>query len=73
MTATRAKEIPKFAVLAAGAVGGVVVLEAAHTSDPPLDATMALFKAVVQGGTGPVPSGLLVACGDRAPFFQPDP
>ncbi len=58
VTATRAKEIAKFAVLAAEAAGGVMDLEAAHTSDPALDAAMVLLKTVVQVGAGPVPDGL---------------
>ena len=45
-------------MLATEAVRSVMALEAAHTSDPALDATMVLFKAVVQVGTRPVPDGL---------------
>ena len=55
VTASETKEISEFAVLAAEAVGGTVALEAAHASDPALDAAMVLFKAVVQVGAGTVP------------------
>ena len=40
MTATRAKEVAEFAVLAAEAAGRVVALEAAHAADPALDAAV---------------------------------
>ncbi len=44
-------------MLATEAAGSLMALEAAHTSDPALDAAMVLFKAVVQVGTRPVPDG----------------
>ena len=55
MTTAGTKEISEFAVLPAEAVGGIVTLEAAHTSDPALDAAVVLLKAVVQVGAGAVP------------------
>ena len=58
MTTAGTKETSEFAVLLAEAVGGIVALEAAHTSDPALDAAMILFETVVQVGAGPVPDGL---------------
>ena len=48
VTASRAEEVAEFAVLFAEAVGGVMAREAAHTSDPALDAAMVLLKAVVK-------------------------
>ena len=45
-------------MLPAEAVGGVVALEAAHASDPALDAPMVLFQAVAQVGVGAVLDGL---------------
>ena len=48
----------KFTMLAAEPRRGIVALEAAHTSDPTLDATIVLFEAVVQVGAGPVSNGL---------------
>ena len=52
-------------MLATEAVRSVMALEAAHTSDPALDATMVLFKAVVQVGTRPVPDGFAQHASDR--------
>ncbi|MGI4801842.1 MAG: hypothetical protein ACRYG8_48995 [Janthinobacterium lividum] len=48
MTATRAEEITEFAMLAAEPGGRVMVLEAAHTSDPALDAAMVLLETAIQ-------------------------
>ena len=50
VTAARAKEVATFAMLATEAVGGVMALEAAHASDPALDAAMVLLEAVVEVG-----------------------
>jgi hypothetical protein len=58
VTATRAKKIAEFAVFSTEALGGIVAFEASHTSDPAFNATMVLFKTIVQVGTGPMPHGL---------------
>ena len=58
VTATGTEEISEFTVLAAEAVGGLMTLEAAHTSVPALDAAMIPFEAVVQGSAGPMSDGL---------------
>ena len=63
--ASGAEEISEFAVLPAEAVGGVVALEAAHTSDPALDAAMVLLEAIVQVGAGAVPDRLAQHAADR--------
>jgi hypothetical protein len=47
VTAARTEEIAKFVVFTTEAAGRVVALKAAHTSDPPFDAPMVLFKAVI--------------------------
>ncbi len=65
VTAARTEEIAKFAVLPAEAMGGVVALEAAHTSDPALDAAMVLLKAVVEVGAGAVADRLAQHAADR--------
>ena len=65
VTATRAEKIAEFTMLAAEAAGGVMILEAAHTSDPALDAAMVLFKAIVQVGTRPVPDFVAQHTADR--------
>ena len=56
---TGTEKVAKLAMLATEAVGGVLVLEAAHSSDPSLDAAMVLFKAIVHVGIGPVPTVFL--------------
>jgi hypothetical protein len=43
-----AEEVTKFIVLSAEPVGRVMLLEAAHTSDPSFDPAMVLFKSIVQ-------------------------
>lgn len=65
MTAAWTKEIRKITILAAKALGRVMILAAAHASDPALDATMNLFKMVVQVGVGPVPDALPQHAVDR--------
>jgi hypothetical protein len=57
VTTAGTKEISEFAVFPAKALGSVMALEAAHTSDPAFDAAMVLLKAVIlsigaEGGTG---------------------
>ena len=47
LTATRAKEIAEFTMLAAEAAGRVMILEAAHTLDTALDAAVILLEPVV--------------------------
>jgi hypothetical protein len=42
-------------MLATEAASGIMALEAAHTSDPACDATMILFKTIVEVCAGPVP------------------
>ena len=49
-----AEEVAKFVVLAAEPVGRVMLLEAAHTSDPSLDPAMVLFESIIQIDTRPV-------------------
>ena len=61
VTATRAEEVAEFAVLAAEAVGRIMVLEAAHVSDPPFDAAMVLLETVVQVGASPVADPLVLS------------
>ena len=56
MTATGAKKIAEFTVFSAEALGGIVALEASHTSDPALDAAMVLFKTIVHGTMRPHPT-----------------
>ena len=58
VTVSETEEVAAFAALAAEALGRLTALEAAHTSDPALDAAMVLFEAVVQVGAGAVPDGL---------------
>jgi hypothetical protein len=41
-------------VLSADSVSGVMLLEAAHTSDPSFDLAMVLFKPIIQVGARPV-------------------
>ena len=55
VTTAWTKKIAEFAMLATEAAGGVVALEASHTSDPALDAAVVLFQTIVQVGAGPVP------------------
>jgi hypothetical protein len=47
MAGSAAEEVAEFVMLAAKPVCRVMCLEAAHTSDPPFDPTMVLFKSVV--------------------------
>ena len=49
-----AEEVAEFVMLAAEPVGRVMLLEAAHTSDPSLDPTMVLFKSIIQIDARPV-------------------
>jgi hypothetical protein len=48
VTRAAAEEIAEFIILAAESVCRVMLLEAAHTSDPPFDPAMVLFKSIVQ-------------------------
>jgi hypothetical protein len=57
-SAQRAASYAFFAVFSTEALGGIMALEASHTSDPALDTAMVLFKTIVQVGTGPMPHGL---------------
>ena len=66
VTATGTEKVAEFAVLPAEAVGRIVALEAAHTSDPTLDAAMVLLEPVVQVGAGPMPDGLAEHGADRS-------
>jgi hypothetical protein len=54
VTGSAAEEVAEFVMLAAEAVGGVTLLEAAHTSDPPLDPATVLFKSIIQIDARPV-------------------
>jgi len=47
-------EVVEFVMLTAEPVGRVMFLETAHTSDPPLDPAMVLFKPIVQIDARPV-------------------
>jgi hypothetical protein len=42
-----AEEVAEFIMLAAESVGSIMCLEAAHTSDPPFDPAMVLFKSII--------------------------
>jgi hypothetical protein len=42
-----AEEVAEFIVLTAEPVGRVMLLEAAHTSDPSFDPAMVLFKPII--------------------------
>jgi hypothetical protein len=46
MAGSAAEKIAAFVMLAAESVGSATLLEAAPTSDPPLDPAMVLFKAI---------------------------
>ena len=52
VTTAGTEEIAELTMLATEAGGGIVALEAPHTSDPAFDPTMVLFKTIVQGGVG---------------------
>ena len=58
MTATGTQEVAEFAAFSAEAVGGVMALEASHTSGPAFDTEMVLFEPVVQVSAGLVPGCL---------------
>jgi hypothetical protein len=47
VTGSAAEEVAEFIVLSAESVRCVMLLEAAHTSDPPFDAAMVLLKSIV--------------------------
>ena len=49
-----AEEVTEFIVLSAEPVGRVMLLEAAHTSDPSFDPAMVLFESIVQIDIRPV-------------------
>ena len=48
VTGSAAEEVAKFTILTAKSVHRLMLLEAAHTSDAPLDPALALFKSIVQ-------------------------
>ena len=48
------EKVAEFIVLSAESVRRVVLLEAAHISDPSLDPAMVLFKSIVQIDARPV-------------------
>ena len=54
VTGPAAEEVAEFIVFSAEPVGRVMLLEAAHTSDPSLDPSMVLFKSIVQVDIRPV-------------------
>ena len=54
VTGSAAQEVAELVMLAAEPVGRVMFLEAAHTSDPPLDSPMVLFKSIIQVDARPV-------------------
>jgi hypothetical protein len=49
-----AEEVAEFIVLSAEAVCRVMLLEAAHTSDPSFDPAVVLFKSIIQVDARPV-------------------
>jgi hypothetical protein len=51
-----AKDIAEFTMLSTKAAGCGLAFDAAHRSDPPLDAAMILFKPVAEISAGPVSS-----------------
>jgi hypothetical protein len=48
VTGPATKEVTEFTVLAAKPVSRVMLLEAAHTSDPSFDPAMVLLKSIIQ-------------------------
>ena len=54
VTAATAEEVTEFIVLSAKPVGGIMLLEPAHTSDPSFDPAMVLLESVVQVHIRPV-------------------
>ena len=54
VTAAAAEEVTELIVLSAKPVGRIMLLEAAHTSDPSFDPAMVLFQSIVQIHTRPV-------------------
>ena len=54
VTGSAAEDVSEFIVVSAEPVGRVMLLEAAHTSDPSLDPAMVLFKSIIQIDTRPV-------------------
>ena len=54
VTGSAAEEVAEFIVLSAEPVGRVMLLEAAHTSDPSFDPAMVLFKSIIQVDIRPV-------------------
>jgi hypothetical protein len=54
VTGSTAEEVAELIVLSAESVCRVMLLEAAHTSDPYFDAAMVLFKSIVQVDARPV-------------------
>ena len=54
VTGSAAEEVAEFIVLSAEPVGRVMLLEAAHTSDPSFDPAMVLFKSIIQVDARPV-------------------
>src|SRR5215471_21365396 len=53
-TGSAAEEVAEFIVLSAEPVCRIMLLEAAHTSDPSLDSAMVLFKSIIQVDARPV-------------------
>src|ERR1700756_47908 len=66
VTGSAAEEVAEFIVLSAEPVGRVMLLEAAHTSDPPLDPAMVLFKSIIQIDARPVADLTTQRRADRA-------
>ena len=54
VTGSAAEEVAEFIVLSAEPVCRVMLLEAAHTSDPSFDPAMVLFKSIIQVDVRPV-------------------
>ena len=54
VTGSAAEEVAEFSVFSAEPVCRVMLLEAAHTSDPSLDSAMVLFKSIIQVDARPV-------------------
>ena len=54
VTGSAAEQVAEFIVLSAEPLCCVMLLEAAHSSDPSLDPAMVLFKSIIQVNARPV-------------------
>ena len=65
-----AEKVMEFTVLSAEPVCCVMLLEAAHTSDPSLDPAMVLFKSIVEIDARPVADVAAQRRADRACAYE---